>query len=87
VRFDEGAATILAAATDFISVKEGLEGSGIALLSAETGFMPQNTVEVTSKDDAKKILKMIDALEDNDDVQSVYTNHDMPAEWLEELSS
>ena len=87
VRFDEGAATILAAATDFISAKEGLEGGGIVLLSAETGFMPQNTVEVTSKDDAKKILKMIDALEDNDDVQSVYTNHDMPAEWLEELSS
>ena len=87
VRFDEGAATILGAATDFISVKEGLESGGMTLLSAETGYMPQNTVEVTSKDDAKKILKMIDALEDNDDVQSVYTNHDMPSEWLEELGS
>ena len=68
-------------------MKEGLESGGLALLSAETGYMPQNTVEVTSKDDAKKILKMIDALEDNDDVQSVYTNHDMPSEWLEELGS
>ena len=78
-------ATILAGPTDFLAVKEALEGAGLELLSAETGYMPQNTIAVEDKDDAKKILKLIDKLEDHDDVQSVYANFEMPDEWLEEL--
>ena len=40
-----------------------------------------------AKDDAKKLLRLIDALEDNEDVQSVYSNYDIPDEWIEELSA
>jgi len=78
--------TVYGDPTAFLALKEALEGSGVAMLSAETGYVPQNTVQVQSKDDAKRILKLIDNLEDNDDVQNVYANFDMPDEWLEELS-
>jgi len=79
--------TIVAAATDFLSVKTALEAKGVKLLSAEMGYMPQNTVPVSDKDVARKVLKLVDSLEDNDDVQSVYANYDIPDEWLSELES
>jgi YebC/PmpR family DNA-binding regulatory protein len=86
VEYDGDLATIYSAATDYLAVKAALEAAGLAFLSAETGYVPQNTVEVGSKDDAKKILALIDALEDNDDVQNVYANHDIPDAWLDELA-
>jgi len=49
--------------------------------------MPQNTVPVTDKDEARRVLKLIEALEDNDDVQNVYANYDIPDAWLAELES
>jgi YebC/PmpR family DNA-binding regulatory protein len=79
--------TIYAGPADFLSVKSALEEAGLEMLSAETGHVPQNTVTVENKEDAKKILRLIDNLEENDDVQSVYSNYDIPAEWLEELQS
>ena len=79
--------TVFAAATEFLPVKEALEGAGLTLISAEMGYVPQNTVEIQSKEDAQKLFKLIETLEDNDDVQSVYANYDMPDEWIEELSS
>jgi YebC/PmpR family DNA-binding regulatory protein len=84
---DGDVATIYAGATDFLAVKEALVGQGLELLSGETGYMPKNTVEVQSKEDARKILKLIENLEDNEDVQNVYANYDIAAEWLEELQS
>lgn len=80
------AATLFAAASDFLDVKDALGGQGLEFLSAEQGYVPQNTVEITSKDDAEKILKLISLLEDNDDVQSVFANYDIPDEWVEELA-
>ena len=80
-------ATVFGGATDFLDVKTALEAGGAVLLSAETGYVPQNTIEVTSKSDAEKILKLIDRLEDNEDVQNVYANYDIPEEWMEELAS
>ncbi|MFT7680376.1 MAG: YebC/PmpR family DNA-binding regulatory protein [Planctomycetota bacterium] len=78
--------TVLAPATDFGPVKEALEAAGLSLLSSETGYMPQNTMKVEDKKDAERILKLIDTLEDNDDVQNVYANYDIPDEWMEELA-
>lgn len=86
VEYDADLATIYAAPTDFLAVKSALEAAGLTFLSAETGYVPQSSVEVASKDEAKKILALIDALEDNDDVQNVYTNHDIPEAWLDELA-
>ena len=77
--------TVFAGATEFESVKRALDAAGVAIESAETGYVPQNTVAIADKDQAKKILALLDALEDNDDVQNVYANYDMPDEWFEEL--
>ncbi len=84
--YEKDVATIFGAATDFLDVKEGLEGAGLSFLSAETGYVPQTSVEVPSKEDAAKVMKLIGLLEDNEDVQNVYANYSMPDEWLEELA-
>jgi YebC/PmpR family DNA-binding regulatory protein len=78
-------ATYFAPATDFLSVKDALSEAGLEFLTAETGYVPQTTVAVEKKDEAKKILKLIEGLEDNEDVQNVYANYEIPDEWLEEL--
>ncbi len=79
------AATVLASATDFLAVKGALEAADLSFISAEIGYVPQTRVAVESIEDAKKLLGLIEALEDNDDVQSVYANYDIREEWIEEL--
>ena len=49
--------------------------------------MPQNTIRIEDKEEARKVLKLIDALEDLDDVQSVYANYEIPDEWIAELAT
>ena len=66
-------------------VKSALEAKEVKTHSAEMGYMPNMTVPVADKDDARKILKLIDLLEDHDDVQSVYANYEIPDAWIEEL--
>jgi YebC/PmpR family DNA-binding regulatory protein len=70
----------------FRAVVEALEQGGIEVSSAEVTMLPQNTVEL-DKDAAKKVLRLVDALEENEDVQEVYGNFDIPDEILQELSS
>lgn len=78
--------TFLAPPTEFLAVKEALSTAEIELASAETGYMPQNVVKVEDKDDARRVLKLVDMLEDHDDVQNVYTNYEIADEWLDELA-
>jgi YebC/PmpR family DNA-binding regulatory protein len=80
-------ATIIAPPAEFLAVKTALEGKGLKLLSAEIGYVPQTTVKVEDKEDARKILKLIETLEENEDVQSVYANYEIPDEWINELAS
>jgi YebC/PmpR family DNA-binding regulatory protein len=68
------------------AVKEALEAAGITVTSAETTMLPSATIEVTAADEAKKILRIMDALEENDDVQDVYANFDIPDEILASVS-
>lgn len=65
--------------TEFSTVREALEGQGITFLSAEIQRVPQNTTKIEG-DNVDKFLKMIDMLEDNDDVQSVSHNAEMDEE-------
>lgn len=58
-------------------VRKFLETKKIPLTTVEISMIPQNTIEVTGEQ-AKQVLKLIDALEDNDDVQNVYGNFDIP---------
>ena len=84
--FEGEAATIYAAPSEFFAVKAALEAAGYAFLSAETGYVPLNTVPVQDKDDAKRLLNLLATIEEHEDVQSVYANYEMPDEWIAELS-
>ena len=69
----------------FDSVKKALEDAGIPVVSARLDMVPQNLVEVSDPGQADKLLKLMDALEDNDDVQNVYANFDIPEAVLEKV--
>ena len=70
---------------DFMGVRTALDEAGIAYVSADLTMVPQNTVE-PSESEARQILRMIDQLEDNDDVQDVYANFDISDEVLEAVA-
>jgi YebC/PmpR family DNA-binding regulatory protein len=70
---------------DFMSVRQGLEQAGIKYASAELTMIPKNTVAL-GESDARKTLRLLDALEDNDDVQEVYANFDVSDEVMEALA-
>jgi len=86
VRVEVSTATIYASPTAFLEVKAELEKRGLTFLSAELGYVPLNTIPVTEKKTAAALLKLIELLDENEDVQEVYANYDLPPEWLEELA-
>ncbi len=63
-------------------VRQSLQDSGVEILEAELTFVPNNTVEVTDKETAGKIMRLMDALEDLDDVSATHVNFDIPEELL-----
>ena len=81
---EEDVFEITTAPNDFSAVREALEAQGLSFLSAEVSMIPQNTVAVTDPDTLKSILKMLEMLEENDDVQNVYHNAELPEEDEEE---
>ena len=70
---------------DFMSLRTALEEAGIGYVSAELTMVPKTTVQPSEKE-ARQILRMIDQLEDNDDVQDVYANFDISEEVLEAVA-
>jgi YebC/PmpR family DNA-binding regulatory protein len=68
------------------AVREAVEGAGFPIDSAELTMLPKTTVAVEDEGDAKKLLRLIEALEDNDDVQDVYANFDIPEAVLETVA-
>ncbi len=68
-------------------LKESLEKAGYVLEKADTDMIPKTTVPVTDKDKAYKVLKLMDLIEDQDDVQNVYANFDIPDEVINELDA
>ncbi len=82
VEIEDDVAVFYADAKEFIDVKAALEAADMTFLSAELAYVPQNRIAVEDEDTAKKVLKLIDALEDLDDVQNVYANYDIPSEWM-----
>jgi YebC/PmpR family DNA-binding regulatory protein len=71
---------------DFQRVKDAMEAKGITFSDAEITMVPENTVEITDPDQAKLVLRLMDYLEDHDDVQNTYTNLDISDETMEKLS-
>ncbi len=83
---DEGSTfDVISEPSDFETVREALEGKKYPIASAEVTMLPKNSIEVTGKD-AERMLRLMDALEDNDDVQNVYANFDISEEVMEELN-
>jgi YebC/PmpR family DNA-binding regulatory protein len=70
---------------DFMAVREALEEGGVAYASAELTMVPKATVELSERE-ARQVLRLIDELEDNDDVQGVYANFDISEEILEAVA-
>src|SRR4029079_17922387 len=68
--------------TDLVPVRTALQGAGIDYESAESSFVPSVTVPL-DEDGARRIFKLIDAIEDSDDVQNVYANFDVSDEVME----
>jgi transcriptional/translational regulatory protein YebC/TACO1 len=72
--------------SEYFAVKEALERAKIAVARSELTKVPDNTVRIVGKE-AETNLKLIDALEDHDDVQKVYANFDIPEEEMAKLSA
>jgi len=68
------------------AVREALAKAGVPVLEAQVSYVPQSTVRVEGKD-ATSVVRLIEALEEMDDVQSVYANYDIPDEVLEAISA
>jgi YebC/PmpR family DNA-binding regulatory protein len=86
VALDGSSYQVLAAPESLSAVREAIEAAGFTIDSAELTMLPKTTVEVADESDAKKVLRLMDQLEDNDDVQDVYANFDIPERVLEAVA-
>lgn len=82
VAHEEGYWTVTCEPTDYLTVKDAIESAGIEIASSELTMLP-DTPTAVSGNDVAKVLRLVDALEDNDDVQKVYTSMDASDEDLE----
>ena len=78
---------VVSAPEDLVAVREAIEAAGIEIASAELTMVPKTTVEVGDESAAKKVLRLIDQLEENDDVQDVYSNFDIPERVLDAVAT
>jgi len=84
MKAEEDVYEIYTAPADFSAVREALEQQGLTFLSAEVNKIPQNTVSVDDPEILKSIQKLLDMLDDNDDVSNVYHNAELPEEEEED---
>ena len=75
---------VVSEATDLIAVRSALQQAGIDYESAEAAFLPSVEVPL-DEDQARRVFRLIEALEDSDDVQDVYANYSVPDEVMEHL--
>jgi YebC/PmpR family DNA-binding regulatory protein len=86
VELDGSSYQVTCAPEQLAAVREAVEGAGFPVDAAALTMVPKTTVEVADENEAKKILRLIDQLEDNDDVQDVYANFDIPERVLEAVA-
>jgi YebC/PmpR family DNA-binding regulatory protein len=75
---------VVSEATDLLTVRNGLQEAGIEYDSAEAAFLPSVEVPL-DEEQAKRVFRLIEAIEDSDDVQDVYANYSVPDEIMEKL--
>ncbi|HTU09224.1 MAG TPA: YebC/PmpR family DNA-binding transcriptional regulator, partial [Trebonia sp.] len=69
---------------DMVAVRTALQDAGIDYESADAAFLPSVEIDL-DEDQARRVFKMIDAIEDSDDVQDVYANYNVPDDIMEKL--
>jgi YebC/PmpR family DNA-binding regulatory protein len=82
VQEEDGESLIYTEAKDLAKVRGALNAAGLEIVEAELTYVPNNTVEVTDAATAGKIMRMMEALEDIDDVSTTHVNFDIPEELL-----
>lgn len=82
---EDGEYKVLTSVENFQNVVEGLEKDGFKSISAELTRLPQNTIAVTDEKTASEILKLLDKLEEHDDVQNVYANFDISDDIIQKI--
>jgi len=83
VQEEDGESLIYTDPKDLAKVRTALSAAGLAITEAELTYVPNNTVEVTDAATAGKIMRLMDALDDCDDVVNTHVNFDIPEELLE----
>jgi len=83
---EDNAFQVVSAPEDFETVRAALEEAGIQLSEASVAMVPNTIVEITEEKIAKQILKLLENLEDHEDVQNVYANFDIPDEIMETVA-
>jgi YebC/PmpR family DNA-binding regulatory protein len=73
--------------SDLARVRTALEEAGLAVSDADLTMLPSATIALENETDARKVLRVVDALEDHDDVQAVYANFDIPDSVLEAVTA
>jgi YebC/PmpR family DNA-binding regulatory protein len=86
VSLDGSSYQVVSPPENLSSVREAIEAAGIEAQSAELTMVPKTTIELEDEAAAKKVLRLVDALEENDDVQDVYANFDIPERVLETVA-
>ena len=83
---DESTFRVTTAPEALHAVRAGLEEAGFGIESAESTMVPKTSVEIDDEAMARKVVRLMDELEDNDDVQAVYSNFDIPERVLEAVA-
>ena len=78
--------TVYCQPSEIPGVREALKSKGYAVASAEMSMVPKTSVEISKKEEAAKVLRLVEILEDHDDVQNVYGNFDIPDEVMEAIA-
>lgn len=87
IRSDSGAFEILTEASALDDVRMAVEKAGIRIANAEVTMLPQNSQKIEKENEASSMLRMLELLEEHDDIQNVYSNFDIEEAILEKLAS
>jgi transcriptional/translational regulatory protein YebC/TACO1 len=82
VQEEAGESIIYTAPTELAKVRDAVREAGLEVLEAELTYVPNNTVEITDKETAGKIMRLMDALDEQDDVTNTHVNFDIPEDLL-----
>ncbi|MCT4591909.1 MAG: YebC/PmpR family DNA-binding transcriptional regulator [Candidatus Gracilibacteria bacterium] len=86
IKEENGTAEVICDPKEFTVLKKALEEAGADIYHAEVTMIPETTVRIEDEGKAKQIMKLVSALEDDDDVSSVHANFDIPEEILEKIA-